>query len=36
MGFFPALDHDVIAADAAFAVEQRRRENPRSANFDLL
>jgi hypothetical protein len=36
MGLIPALYHDVIAADAAFAVEQRRRENPRAINLDLL
>jgi hypothetical protein len=36
MGLIPALDHDVIAADAALAVEQRRRENPRAINLDLL
>jgi hypothetical protein len=36
MGLTPALDHDVIAADAALAVEQRRCENPRATNLELL
>ena len=36
MGLVPALDHDVIAADATLAVEQRRRESPRTINLDLL
>ena len=36
MGLVPALDHDVVAPDAALAVEQRRRENPRTINLDLL